>query len=162
MHVCMLSQFSHVQLFATLGTIACQAPLSMGFSRQEYWSGLLFRSLGGHLNSGIQPTSLTSPALAGGFSTTSATWEAWCLCVTKQSQKSPGLNNCKKGPEYGSLVLARLRSVQTDCIDCENCGYFVHGVFHFMSSQPWRDTFFYLLTFCFISKDLCVSVAVTG
>ena len=40
MHVCMLSHFSHVQLFANLWTIARQAPLSMGFSRQEYWSGL--------------------------------------------------------------------------------------------------------------------------
>ena len=37
----MLSCFSHVQLFATLWTVAFQAPLSMGFSRQEYWSGLL-------------------------------------------------------------------------------------------------------------------------
>ena len=37
---CMLSHYCHVQLFVTLWTIACQAPLSMGFSRQEYWSGL--------------------------------------------------------------------------------------------------------------------------
>lgn len=41
------------------------------------------------------------------------------------------LNKCKKGTEYGSSVLARLRTVQTDCTDCENCGYFVHGVFPF-------------------------------
>ena len=42
MHIslCMLSHFSHVWLFVTLGTVAYQAPLSMGFSRQEYWSGL--------------------------------------------------------------------------------------------------------------------------
>ena len=39
-HACMLSRFSHVQLFATPWTAAHQAPLSMGFSRQEYWSGL--------------------------------------------------------------------------------------------------------------------------
>ena len=39
-HVCMLSHFSCVQLFATLRTVACQASLSMGFSRQAYWSGL--------------------------------------------------------------------------------------------------------------------------
>ena len=39
---CMLSHFSHVWLCVTLWTIACQAPLSMGFSRQEYWSGLPF------------------------------------------------------------------------------------------------------------------------
>ena len=37
---CVLSCFSPVQLFATLWTVACQAPLFMGFSRQEYWSGL--------------------------------------------------------------------------------------------------------------------------
>ena len=39
LHACVLSCFSHVQLIATLWTTACQAPLSMGFSRQEYWSG---------------------------------------------------------------------------------------------------------------------------
>ena len=42
--VCMLSHFSHVQLFVILWTVAHQAPLSMGFSRQEYWSGLPFPS----------------------------------------------------------------------------------------------------------------------
>ena len=41
MHACILSCFSHVQLFATLWTVACQDPLSMGFSRQEFRSGLL-------------------------------------------------------------------------------------------------------------------------
>ena len=40
MHVCMLSCFNKVQLFATIWAVACQASLSMGFSRQEYWSGL--------------------------------------------------------------------------------------------------------------------------
>ena len=38
--VCVVSHFSHVRLFATPWTVARQAPLSMGFSRQEYWSGL--------------------------------------------------------------------------------------------------------------------------
>ena len=72
-----LSHFSHVWLFATLCTITCQAPLSMGFSREEYWSGLPFPSLGNLPDPGIQPASLKSPALAGGFFTTRATWEAW-------------------------------------------------------------------------------------
>ena len=45
-HACMLSRFSRVQLFATLWTAARQPPLSMGFSRQEYWSGLLCPPLG--------------------------------------------------------------------------------------------------------------------
>ena len=39
LHVCILSHFSHVRFFATPWTVACQAPLSTGFSRQEYWSG---------------------------------------------------------------------------------------------------------------------------
>ena len=58
---------SHVQLFVTLWTVASQAPLSLGFSQQEYWSGLPFpRDL--H-DPGIEPTSPASPALAGRFST---------------------------------------------------------------------------------------------
>ena len=48
----------------------------MGFSRQEYWSGLPFPSPGDLHHPGIQPTSLKSPAQAGGFFTSSATWEA--------------------------------------------------------------------------------------
>ena len=54
-HVCMLSHFNHVWLFAALWTIACQAPLSMGFSRQKYCSGLPCPPLGDFPNPGIQP-----------------------------------------------------------------------------------------------------------
>ena len=73
MRACALSCFSCVQLFVTPWTVAHQAPLSMGFSRQEYWSGLPCPSPGDLPDPGIKPT---SPALAGGFFTTSATWEA--------------------------------------------------------------------------------------
>ena len=60
----MLSQLlSRVQLFLTLWTVAYQAPLSMGFSRQECWSELLFPSPGHLPDSGIEPTSPVSPAL---------------------------------------------------------------------------------------------------
>ena len=55
---------------------SCQAPLSMGFSRQEYWSRLPYPSPGYLPNPGIEPESFMSPTLAGGFFTTSATWEA--------------------------------------------------------------------------------------
>ena len=61
---------------ATPWTVACQAPLSMGFSRQEYWSGLPFPSPGDLPDPGIEPLSVRSPALASGFITTSITWEA--------------------------------------------------------------------------------------
>ena len=73
---CMISHFSRVRLSVTLWTVAHQAPLSMGFSRQEYWSGLPCLPPGSLPDLGIEPVSLMSPALAGGFFTTSATWEA--------------------------------------------------------------------------------------
>ena len=58
----------------TIWTAAHQAPVSMGLSWQEYWSGLLCPSPGNLPNPGIEPISLMSPALAGGFFTTRATW----------------------------------------------------------------------------------------
>ena len=67
---------SHVHFFATPWTVARQASLSMGFSRQEYWSGLPFPPPGNLPSPGIKPTLLTSPLLADGFFTTSAAWEA--------------------------------------------------------------------------------------
>ena len=70
--MCIYCRFSHVRLFVTPWTIACQAPLAMGFSRQEYWSGLPCPLPGDLPNPGIQPASLTSPALAGMFFTTTA------------------------------------------------------------------------------------------
>ena len=57
-------------------TVGRQSPLSMGFSRQEYWSGLPFPSPGNLPDPGIKPAFLLSPALAGGFFTTRATWDA--------------------------------------------------------------------------------------
>ena len=75
-YVIVLSRFHHVRLFATPWTIEHQAPLSMGFPRQEYWSGLPLPSPGDLPDPGIEPMSLASPALAGGFFTTSPTWEA--------------------------------------------------------------------------------------
>ena len=76
---CLLSRFSCVRLTETLQTIACQAPLSTGFSRQEYWSELPCPHPGDLPNPGIKPVSLMSPALAGRFLTTSATWGALWL-----------------------------------------------------------------------------------
>ena len=76
MCVYMLSRFSHVRLFATLRKVACQAPLSMGFSGQEYWSGFPCPPAGDLPDPGIKLTSLMSPALAGRFFTTSVTWGA--------------------------------------------------------------------------------------
>ena len=75
---CVLSHCSHVQLFATPWTIARQAPLSMEFSRQEYWSGLPFPSPGKLPDPGMEPESLPLQA----DSSPSDTREAPVVCIT--------------------------------------------------------------------------------
>ena len=65
--LCMLN---HFQLFVTLWIVGCQTPLSMGFFRQEYWSGLPFPSPGYLSNPWIKPASPVASALAGRFFTT--------------------------------------------------------------------------------------------
>ena len=74
MNACMLSHLSRVQLFVTPWTEACQASLSMEFSSQEYRSGLLCPPPGDLLDTGVEPTSLMSPSLAGGFFNASWIW----------------------------------------------------------------------------------------
>ena len=83
--VCVPCHFSHVQLLVTLWTVTLQDLWSMGFFRQEYWSGLPCPSPGNLPDSWIEFTSFMSSALAGRwFFTTSATWEA--LTGNKQNQ----------------------------------------------------------------------------
>ena len=69
-------RLSGVRLFATPWIAARQALLSMEFFRQEYWSGLPFPFPGDLPDPGIKTMAFASPALAGGFFTTSSTWEA--------------------------------------------------------------------------------------
>ena len=71
-----VSYFSCVQFFVTLWTVACQAPLSVGFSRQEYCSGPPYLPLWDLPTQGLNPCPFMSPVLAGGFFTTSAIFEA--------------------------------------------------------------------------------------
>ena len=75
-NMCCLSCISCVPLFAIPWTVAHQAPLSRGFSRQEYWSGLPYPPPRDLPNPRVELASSMSPALAGRFSTTNATWEA--------------------------------------------------------------------------------------
>ena len=88
----MLSHFSCVRFFVTLQTVARQAPLSMGFSRQEYWSGLPCPPLGDLPSPGIWPASRVSPALADGFFTTSTTWETQTIPQFKKKELSLVIN----------------------------------------------------------------------
>ena len=74
--MCAKSLQLHLTLCDPMGCTH-QAPLSMGFCMQEYWSGLLCPHAGDLPNPGTEPESFMSPALAGGFFTTGTTWEAW-------------------------------------------------------------------------------------
>ena len=89
-HVCSVMSNS-----VTIWTIAGQAPLSMKFSRQEYWSGLPSPLPGALPDPGIELTSLASPALAGGFFITvppslivPGCKESWCLVKDKRGKSS--------------------------------------------------------------------------
>ena len=88
---CVLSHSSHVQPLATLWTISCHAPLSMGFSRQEYWTGLPCPPPGNLPDPGLKPASSVIPCIAGGFFTTEApgkpmlslSWHLSCLVFSE-------------------------------------------------------------------------------
>ena len=98
-----LSHFSQVQLFVTLWTVACQAPMFMGFSKQEYWGELTYPSVVDLPDPQYKPASLKSPALVGRFFTISATWEAlrhlrspsrWCVCVCAHACEQSVSRSC--------------------------------------------------------------------
>ena len=75
---------SRVRLFATPRIVAYQAPLSMEFSRQEYWSGWPFPIQGDLPNPGNEPVSLASPALAGGFFISVSPGKPWLVIRDEQ------------------------------------------------------------------------------
>ena len=88
--------------FATLWTVASQAPLSMGLSWHEYYSGLPFPPPGDLSNPGIEPMSLMIPALAGRFFTTTTTWEAWVNCMVCEFYLSKAVTKVFEGFPHGS------------------------------------------------------------
>ena len=105
-----LSPFRCVQLFVNLWTVACQAALSMGFSRQEYWSGLSCPPPGDLPNPGTELISLMSSALADMFFITNASWEAHKSTGLQQKLNSRAAA-CKVPPSpscFTSLILSFL------------------------------------------------------
>ena len=80
--MCVYVLIHYIRLFVIPWTVAHQAPLSIGFSRQEYWSGLACSLPGALPHLGTEPASFTSPALSGRFFTASTTtWEAPLLSM---------------------------------------------------------------------------------
>ena len=88
MHVHLLS---HVQLFLTVWTVACQPPLYMEFSRKEYWSGLPFPSVRDLPDPGVAPASPAFPALTDGFFTTEPPKKPHCNTNHYRGKYSRGL-----------------------------------------------------------------------
>ena len=80
-YACMLSHFTRVWLFGTPGTIGCQAPLSVGFSRQEYWSGWPCPPPGDLPDPGIEPAFSVSPALQADSLPTEPPGKPWRVLV---------------------------------------------------------------------------------
>ena len=103
--------FSNVRLFELPRTVASQAPLSMGFSRQEYWSGLPFPPSGDLPDPGIEPTCPVSPALPGWFST------AWAI------REAP------MGRLKAKAKVAQSCPILCDPMDCSPPGSSLHGIF---------------------------------
>ena len=91
MYIRKVEWLSRVWLFATLWTVAHETPLSMGFSRQKYWSRLPYPLPGDLPDLGIELTSFMSPALAGRFFLASATWEALRRKHRRQTLCNTGL-----------------------------------------------------------------------
>ena len=111
--VCACAQsLSPVWFFVAPWTEAWQAPLSLELSREEYWSGVPFPTPEDLPDPGIKLTSFVSPALAGEFFTTSATWEALLTICSAAAAKS-------------------LQSYPTLCdpMDCSPPGSSIHGIF---------------------------------
>ena len=114
---------SCVWVFATLWTVVFHARLSMGFCRQEYWSGLPCPPPGDLTNPGMELTSLRSPALAGRFFTASAIWKAQKLWKSfHQLYHSVIYMQC--------MPAKSLQSCLTFCnhMDCSPPGSSVHGI----------------------------------
>ena len=107
----MLSHFSRVQLFATLCLLPASLLCPWGFSRQEYWSRLTCPPPGDFPNPGIEAESLLSPALAGEFFTTSATWEVLSVShsVVSNSLSPHGLYSPPGSSVHGILQARTLK-----------------------------------------------------
>ena len=101
--MCVLS-FSHVQLSATLWTVAHQTPLFMGFTKQKHWSEFPCPPPEDLPNPGIEPVFLMSPALAGGFFTSSATWEAQNIPGTERNRSLESAT--RRGCQYQIISLS--------------------------------------------------------
>ena len=144
MRVCVLSHSGHVQLFVTPWTVACQAPLSVGFSKQECWSGLPFPPPGHLPNPGVEPESPVPPSLADGFFTTEPLGKPFCTWVHSDEETlgvgclgSLGMGLVARGNNHG------IRGLGMELIT--DCWRFSHHVFntHYKNEHIKNNTHYF-------------------
>ena len=112
---CMLSHFNHVQFFATPWTVTHQTPLSMGFSRQEYWSGLPRLPPGDLPDPGIEPDYFTSLAFIGRVFTTEPPGKSLTqLGIYKSVNGSTGLPSLTVAIKEAGKMSFGTRKVETE------------------------------------------------
>ena len=104
----MLRHFSHARLFLTPWTVACHVSLSIGFSRQEYWSMLPCPPAGDLPDPGVEPVSLVSPALAGGFFTISDTFFFFFSFAQSCQTLCDPMDCSPPGPSVRGILQARI------------------------------------------------------
>ena len=125
---------SIVPNFATSWTVALQAPLSIGFSRQEYWSGLPFPTPGHLPDPGIEPSSLVSPVLAGGFFTTEPPRSDSILSlVGHRVSGTPLQYSCLENPMDGGAWWAAVHGVARSRTRLSNFTFTFH--FHALEKE---------------------------
>ena len=126
---CMLS---HVRLFTTPWTVACQAPLSIGFPRQESWSGLPFPFPGDLPDPGIEPRSPVSPALTGRFFTTEPPGtliDGMYLTIINSIQYSLSIHrDLVPGPTTVRVLVSQSCPTLCNHMDCSLPGSSIHGI----------------------------------
>ena len=142
---CVLTCFSHVWFFATPWTVACQATLSMRFSRQEYWSVLPCSHPGDVPNPGIDPASLMSltSCLAGSFFTTSNIWKAPNPCMHIWIFLQDIL--LESGPQIKTILRLWIYNLQFGKYFLQHCflGFWYTIIFtHWLLLYPLLDSFF--------------------
>ena len=148
-HSRVLSRYSRVRLFATLWTLALQAPLSLGFSRQEYWSGLPCPPPGHLSDPRIKPASLMSPELVGRFSITSTTWEAreshsTCRILFNHHNKCRGMYLLLPFAKEGNWTWRTMKR-QSQTLEAAQIPESLPGATHSSQADIWMDRKF---SFC--------------
>ena len=137
---------------ATLWTVARQAPLSMGFSTQEYWSGLPCSPPRKSSAPRIESMSLMSPAMAGGFFTTSTTWEAQHICWPSPIYTIYGREKCNLHMYMG--LSSQLKGLGVETLSWFTCSTNQH-LYSFTNSHHLLNIYYVLSSILSLLIALC-------